>query len=240
MKTAILLIGLGAMAATVSFGVAQIEAQQTTLLNFCPPQAATDCSTAAAMLVAVGKPTDDQIVAYVNAIADAAGQHPLRGKACKDTADGLGILAAAIDKEATRSLVEQVAASLCQGHAGFFGGGDSGDVKPWPTGADTSTKNQNPAPDVLVASSSSSGQSSGSSGQTSSGASGNTSSGASGNTSGGASGTSGQTSSGASGNTSSGASGNTSGGTSGTSGQTSSGASGNTSSGGGLGGVTSN
>jgi uncharacterized membrane protein YgcG len=199
MRTVSLLVGLGALAATVAFGVARIEAQQSTLMDFCPAQhSSTDCSTAAAMFVSLGKFTDDQIITYVSAIADAA-RSSSAARGCKDTAAGLAILAGAIKNEATRSLVQQVADSLCASRHGFGTQLSSVEVQPWPAGADTGTPNHQDKP-APVTTSPPVDSSSGSSGQTSSGASGNTSSGASGNTS-----------SGASGNTSSGASGGTSG-----------------------------
>jgi hypothetical protein len=217
MKVAAYLLGLGVLAGGVSFGVAGLEAQQSTLMNFCPAKpGSVSCSTAAVMLVSAGDPSDDQLVAYITAIAGASRS----SRGCPDTSAGLQALVSALDSEATRGLAQQVVERLCGVHAGTTGSdpvGDQNALNALVFGKSMSSKT--PAASSSGASSSS-GQSSGSSGQTSSGASGNTSSGASGNTSGGASG---QTSSGASGNTSSGASG--------TSGQTSSGASGDTSSG---------
>src|SRR5690242_14905733 len=105
MKIAVYLLGLGIAAATVSYGAASLQAQQSTLMDFCPASSTPGtCSGAAAMLVAEGHPSDDQLISYITAIAGMK----LKSGGCADTAAGLSALAGAIDNAATRTLAQQV------------------------------------------------------------------------------------------------------------------------------------
>lgn len=125
MKIAAYLLGLGVLAAGVSFGVSGLQAQQSTLMNFCPAKpGSTSCSAAATMLVSAGNPSDDELIAYITAIADA--QRNSRG--CGDTAAGLAALVGAIDSEATRGLAQQLVDRLCGVRTAAAGGagGDGG------------------------------------------------------------------------------------------------------------------
>ena len=123
MKIAAYLLGLGVLAAGVSFGVSGLQAQQSTLMNFCPAKpGSTSCSAAATMLVSAGKPSDDELVAYITAIAGA--QRSSRG--CGDTAAGLAALAGAIDDKATRGLAQEVVDRLCGVHTAAAAGTNSG------------------------------------------------------------------------------------------------------------------
>ena len=216
MKIAAYLLGLGMLAAGVSFGVSGLQAQQSTLMNFCPAKpGSTSCSAAATMLVSAGNPSDDELIAYITAIADA--QRNSRG--CGDTAAGLAALVGAIDSESTRGLAQQLVDQLCGVRTAATGGGGDSGLDPDTLhdivyGVDKGTSPSGPTPLTAcqIFQQSSGGTSGnpcgGSSGQTSGGTSGNTSGGTSGQTSGGTSGTSGQ-SSGTSGQTSGGTSGNT-------------------------------
>jgi len=195
MKIAAYLLGLGVLAAGVSFGVSGLQAQQSTLMNFCPAKpGSTSCSAAATMLVSAGNPSDDELIAYITAIADA--QRSSRG--CGDTAAGLTALVGAIDSEATRGLAQQLVDRLCgvrTAATGGAGGGTGLDEKALHDivfGTDKGTSPAGPAALTCQVIQTSGGTSSGSSGESSSG-----SSGTSGQTSGG---TSGQTSGGTSGN----------------------------------------
>jgi hypothetical protein len=121
MKIAAYLLGLGVLAAGVSFGVSGLQAQQSTLMNFCPAKAgSTSCSAAATMLVSAGNPSDDELIAYITAIAD--GQRNSRG--CGDTEAGLAALVGAIDSEATRGLAQQLVDRLCGIRTAATKGGD--------------------------------------------------------------------------------------------------------------------
>ena len=123
MKIAAYLLGLGVLAAGVSFGVSGLQAQQSTLMNFCPAKpGSTSCSAAATMLVSAGNPSDDELIAYITAIADA--QRNSRG--CGDTAAGLTALVGAIDAEATRGLAQQLVDRLCGVRTAATGGGSGG------------------------------------------------------------------------------------------------------------------
>ena len=125
MRIAAYLLGLGVLAAGVSFGVSGLQAQQSTLMNFCPAKpGSTSCSAAATMLVSAGNPSDDELIAYITAIADA--QRNSRG--CGDTAAGLAALVGAIDSEATRGLAQQLVDRLCGVRTAATGGagGDGG------------------------------------------------------------------------------------------------------------------
>jgi hypothetical protein len=125
MRIAAYLLGLGVLAAGVSFGVSGLQAQQSTLMNFCPAKpGSTSCSAAATMLVSAGNPSDDELIAYITAIADA--QRNSRG--CGDTAAGLAALVGAIDSEATRGLAQQLVDRLCGVRTAATGGagGDDG------------------------------------------------------------------------------------------------------------------
>lgn len=124
MKVAAYLLGLGVLAAGISFGAAGLQAQQSTLMNFCPAKpGSSSCSAAAAMLVSAGNPSDDELIAYITAIADA--QRNSRG--CGDTAAGLAALVGAIDKEATRGLAQQLVDRLCGvTRTAAAGGGNGG------------------------------------------------------------------------------------------------------------------
>lgn len=201
MKIAAYLLGLGVLAAGVSFGVSGLQAQQSTLMNFCPAKpGSTSCSAAATMLVSAGNPSDDELIAYITAIADA--QRNSRG--CGDTAAGLAALVGAIDSEATRGLAQQLVDRLCgvrtaaAGGAGGDGGLDEKALHDIVYGTDKGSNPSSSAAHTCTVqqtsggtssgSSGSSGQSSGTSGQTSGGTSGETSGGTSGETSGGSSG----------------------------------------------------
>jgi len=202
MKIAAYLLGLGVLAAGVSFGAAGLQAQQSTLMNFCPAKpGSTSCSAAATMLVSAGNPSDDELIAYITAIADA--QRSSRG--CGDTAAGLTALVGAIDGEATRGLAQQLVDRLCGVRTAATGGGSDNGLDPDTLhdivyGVDKGTSLPTPTTPAGCHVDQTSGGTSGSSGQTS-GSSGESSSGAS-------SGTSGQTSGGTSGQTSGGTSGN--------------------------------
>jgi hypothetical protein len=175
MKLAAYLLGLGVLAAGVSFGVSGIEAQQSTLMNFCPAKpGATSCSAAATMLVSAGNPSDDELIAYITAIADA--QNNSRG--CGDTQLGLTALVGAIDNETTRGLAQQLVDRLCGVRTAAAGAGGAGDgngleekaLHDIVFGTDKGTNPPAPAPRT-----GSCYGSSGSSGQTSGGTSGGTS-----------------------------------------------------------------
>ena len=197
MKIAAYLLGLGVLAAGVSFGVSGLEAQQSTLMNFCPAKpGATSCSAAATMLVSAGNPSDDELIAYITAIADA--QRNSRG--CGDTQLGLTALVGAIDNETSRGLAQQLVDRLCgvrtaaAGGAGADGGLDEKTLHDIVYGTDKgTTPPAGPAAPTCQVIQTSGGTSSGSSGESSSGTSGT-----SGQSSGG---TSGQTSGGTSGGT---------------------------------------
>ncbi len=192
MKVAAYLLGLGVLAGGISFGAAGLQAQQSTLMNFCPARpGSTSCSAAATMLVSAGNPSDDELIAYITAIADA--QRNSRG--CGDTAAGLSALVGAIDSEATKGLAQQLVDRLCgvTRTADTGGGGDGGvDEKTLHDIVFGTDKGSSPPPTTLGSSSSgSSGLSSGSSGQSSSGSTGSSSSGSTGSSSSGSSGASG-------------------------------------------------
>lgn len=189
MKAVFGIIGVAAFAVATSVGFAQLQAATNPLLDYCPATPASNagtCVVAANMLLSIGNPSDDALVAGVNAIAGQIQSGNVRGAACTDAAAGIQVLAAAIDDASTRSMAEALAAALC---GGALGGGTSAAALVVPTGS-LST----PVTEGCVASANTSGQTSG-------GTSGN-SSGQSSGSSGQSSGTSGQTSGGTSGNTS--------------------------------------
>lgn len=180
MKAIVGIIGVAAFAVATSVGFAQLHAAANPLLDYCPttPENAGTCVAAANMLLAVGNPGDDELVASVNAIAGQIQAGHVRGAACADAADAIKVLGAGIGDQSTRALVEALGATLCGGTVlGGSGGGPA-------IVSTSSLSTPVTGTSGCKSSSGSSGQSSGSSGESSSGSSGASSSGTSGQSSG--------------------------------------------------------
>lgn len=116
MRVLIGITGVAAVAVATSFGLAQLQAATNPLLDYCPATQARNagtCVAAANMMVAVGSPSDDELVAGVNAIAGQIEAGHTRGEACDDASAGIAVLAAGIDDPATRTMAETLGAALC-------------------------------------------------------------------------------------------------------------------------------
>jgi hypothetical protein len=123
MKALIGILGIAPVAIATSVGFAHLQAATNPLLDYCPAQTAGvsgSCASAAAMLIAVGSPSDDSLIASINAIADQVRTIPVRGASCADAADGIKALAGGIRNKAARTMAETVSATLC---GPDFGGG---------------------------------------------------------------------------------------------------------------------
>lgn len=109
------ILGIAPVAIATSVGFARSSSDQPAarLLPGTDRGISGSCASAAAMLIAVGSPSDNSLIASINAIADQVRTIPVRGASCADAADGIKALAGGIRNKAARTMAETVSATLC-------------------------------------------------------------------------------------------------------------------------------
>lgn len=181
MKSGILLIASIPLAIATAIWIAPLGAQTGSLDAFCPDSGPAPRCGAAVGLYLGGNPSDTDIIATINAIADGTRSRQLTAASCDDLHTAFEAMAGAVEDAGNATLIRTLADALCPGGGGggIAGGAATASLA---VGVDAG------APPSFQ----SSGQSSGSSGQSSGQSSG--SSGQSSGSSGQSSGSSGQSS----------------------------------------------
>ena len=118
MKSGTLFLASIPLAIAATIWIAPLGAQTGSLGAFCPDSGSSPRCSAAVALYLGGKPSDSDIIATINAIADGTRARRLSAASCADLRAGFELMAGAVKDVGSATLIRTLADALCPGSGG--------------------------------------------------------------------------------------------------------------------------